>query len=166
MQYIPYNTSFTAVLRIPESASGDTVTYVIYKASDGSTFASGNATYVAGNNWKVAFTPTTLDELYILELNDSTLDAKVSEQYKAISSLPLPPEPVSGTDTQSLLTAVNNAILAVLNGGAVQSYSIGGRNLQRYSLKELRDLKAELLAQLAAETSGGTTNYADFEDPS
>jgi len=62
-----------------------------------------------------------------------------------------------------LLLAVRVAIYAILNGKAVQSYSVGGRNLQRYSLAELRKLEKEYQAQADA-ASGQVTNYAQFED--
>jgi len=64
---------------------------------------------------------------------------------------------------QELLDAVENAILAKLNGNAVQSYSVGGRNIQYYSLKALYDLRDKLMAEIGAEN--GTTNYASFERP-
>lgn len=64
---------------------------------------------------------------------------------------------------QELLDAVNAAILAKLTGNAVQSYSIGGRNIQYYSLKDLHALRQQLQAEIGAEQ--GTTNYASFERP-
>ena len=69
MNFITLNEIFTAVITIPESQSGDTVTYKIYKASDGAEFASGSATYIAGIQWKVVFTPTSADS-YIVEVNN------------------------------------------------------------------------------------------------
>jgi len=62
-----------------------------------------------------------------------------------------------------MLTAVNDAINARLSGGAVASYSIGGRNLQYISLKELMDLCAQLQQEIADEL--GTRNYASFVRP-
>jgi len=53
------------------------------------------------------------------------------------------------------LQAVNNAITALLTGGAVQSYSIRGRSLSRYSLDELRSLRAELSAVVSRQNGGG-----------
>jgi len=87
MIYITVNKEFLAIVDIPESQPGDTVTYKIYKASDGSIFAQGNMTYVAGIEWKVKFTPTTLHETYILEVNDETLDIVHSRQYKALGQV-------------------------------------------------------------------------------
>lgn len=96
MKDITINAEFTAVVSIPESLSGDTVSYIIYKASDGSVFASGSMTYLAGIQWKVLFTPVSF-ETYVLEVNNETLDVKYSESYQAVGTYAgtLPP---AGTD--------------------------------------------------------------------
>ncbi len=60
-----------------------------------------------------------------------------------------------------LLRNVNNAINAILSGGAVQSYSIAGRNLQYYSLKELMDLRNILQSAVASER-GGVKTYGQY----
>jgi len=65
---------------------------------------------------------------------------------------------------QEMLDAVENAITARMTGGAVQSYSISGRNIQYYSLDELRRLRDQLRQEIAAGKSGGTT-YARFDNP-
>jgi len=62
---------------------------------------------------------------------------------------------------QEMLDAVNTAIYAILNGGAVQSYSIGGRNIQKASLNELYTLRRKLEADIAAGNGSGRT-YAKF----
>lgn len=64
------------------------------------------------------------------------------------------------TTAEDMLTAVEAAITARLNGGAVQSYSIDGRNLQYVSLTELYTLRTKLKGEVAAET--GTRNYVAF----
>jgi len=66
------------------------------------------------------------------------------------------------TDAE-LLTAVTAAIEARLNNGAVQSYSIGGRNLQYMNITELYNLKANLEKRISAGTS--TRNYGTFRRP-
>jgi hypothetical protein len=66
-------------------------------------------------------------------------------------------EPTIATMLENVRTAINN----LLAGQAVQSYTISGRNVQRYSLKELRELEAGLMARQAAE-QGGTRAYAGF----
>jgi len=71
---------------------------------------------------------------------------------------------VTMATTQEMLTAVENAIYAICNGGAVSSYSIGGRSLQRYSLAELQKLRDKLKRELSVSKT--TTNYATFKNPS
>ena len=65
---------------------------------------------------------------------------------------------------QDMLDNVENAINARISGGTVQSYSIGGRNLQYIPLTELMKLRDQLRREIA--TSGGSTTYASFESPS
>ena len=65
---------------------------------------------------------------------------------------------------QEMLDNVDNAINARLNGGAVQAYSIGGRNIQYSPLSELMKLRDQLRREVA--TSGGSTTYAGFGSPS
>ncbi len=65
---------------------------------------------------------------------------------------------------QEMLENVENAINARVTGGAVQSYSIGGRNIQYIGLEELRKLRDQLRREIAG--SGGTTTYASFGRPS
>lgn len=64
---------------------------------------------------------------------------------------------------QEMLEAVENAIAARMTGGAVQSYSISGRNIQYYSLDELRRLRDQLRQEIATGKSG--TTYARFDNP-
>jgi len=69
------------------------------------------------------------------------------------------------TAAQDIIDAIDTAILAKLNGGAVRSYGIGDRNLTHMSLKELRETRKEYAALVSAE-QGGVINYASFKDPS
>ena len=64
--------------------------------------------------------------------------------------------------TQEMLDNVNIAINSILTGGAVQSYSINGRSLQRMPLSELQSLKKNLLSQLADENGYGRS-YVSFD---
>ena len=66
---------------------------------------------------------------------------------------------------QTMLDNVEAAINTRLTGGAVQSYTIGGRNIQYCSLKELYDIRELLRKELNAASSGSTTNYASFNKP-
>ena len=68
---------------------------------------------------------------------------------------------MSAPTKQEMLDHVNSAIDEIVSGGAVHSYSIGGRNLQRYSLRELMDLRDRLQKEINA--SSRATNYAEFD---
>lgn len=165
MNYIGYNTAFTAVLRIPDSAAGDTVTYTIIKASNGATFGSGAATSLGNNLWKVTFTPTTQDETYVLTVDDETLDVQTSESYMCVNTQPVAVEQTTATTSAELLTKVNSAISALLNGGAVQSYMIGGRNVMYMSLDQLQRLRETLQKEISSSQSKNRT-YGTFANPS
>ncbi len=70
---------------------------------------------------------------------------------------------MSAPTKQEMLENVENAINARMTGGAVQSYSIGGRNLQYISLSELMSLRDKLRQETA---SGNTrTTYVEFGEP-
>lgn len=62
-----------------------------------------------------------------------------------------------------MLDNVETAINAIMSGGAVQSYNIAGRNIQKYSLTELQNLRLQLKREIDAESSTGATNYAGFD---
>lgn len=59
------------------------------------------------------------------------------------------------TDKKAQLKAVNGAIDTLLSGGAVQSYSIRGRSLNRYSLTELMSLRDSLRTEIARKNGRG-----------
>ena len=65
------------------------------------------------------------------------------------------------TSAQTIIDNIDDAINAKLTGGAVQSYSIGSRNLQHMTLRQLYEARREYAAVLAAE-QGGTKNYGSF----
>lgn len=67
--------------------------------------------------------------------------------------------------TQEMIDAIDSAIYALMTGGAVKSYSLEGRALDRYSLTELRSLQRDYRQRLALEQGGALTNYASFADP-
>ena len=165
MDYIQVNKIHTEVIGIPESNSAHTVTFQIFKASDNYLFASGAVVYVGGINWKLSFTPTSLD-VYAIEVRNQDLDVTYSRSVQAVSSVTLsqPVEEETTPTTNELIELIDKAIAARLRGGAVQSYSIGGRNLQYMTLSELKNLRTELNELLAAGKGGGR-NYAKFVNP-
>ena len=71
---------------------------------------------------------------------------------------------MSAPSKQEMLDNVENAINTFISNGAVQSYSIGGRNIQRAQLPELVKWRDQLRREIAA--SGGKTTYATFGSPS
>lgn len=164
MVYITVNNSFIAVLRIPDSLPTDAVTYVITRASNGTTFGTGSATSLGNNLWKVEFTPTVVDETYVLSLDDTTLDVQTSESYKATIDSPVVTAPVTAATASELLDQVNSAISAILNGGAIQSYMIGGRNVMYMSLDQLMRLRDQLRKEVNCSSKNRT--YGTFAEPS
>ena len=71
---------------------------------------------------------------------------------------------LSAPTRQEMLDNVETAINARITGGALHSYSIGGRNLQYITLDELRNLRDQLRREIAG--SGENTTYASFGSPS
>lgn len=66
---------------------------------------------------------------------------------------------------QTMLDNIEAAINSRLTGGAVASYSIGGRNLQYISLSELRQMRDQLKREIASQTPNNLRTYAKFTDP-
>lgn len=62
---------------------------------------------------------------------------------------------------QEMLDAVNTAIQAIMTGGAVQSYTISGRNMQRMSLSELTKWREQLQNEISI-SQGPADNLAGF----
>ncbi len=163
---IPVNRAFTDSIPLPTASEGDTLAYMIYKQSDGSTFASGTMTYNVGIHWDVTFTPTTLNEKYLLEVVDAAGDRIASREYEAVGrTVEAPSGETLDTTPAGMLAAVNTAIAANLAGGAVQSYTIAGRDIERMPLMELYELKLKLERSIAA-TSGTGRNLIKFVRPS
>lgn len=162
MDYIIINEEVDLVLPVPGSQSGDTVTYELIK-SDGTVVQSGALTFIRDEMWRVTYKPVALGVL-ILKGFDVTIDSKRENVYKVVSGTSVT-QPVAGDDSTptavELIVLVDRAIKQRLAGGAVQAYSIGGRNIQYMTLKELREMRAELQQQIASATGGGR-NFAKY----
>lgn len=165
MDYITLNQAFTAVIEIPESINTNTVTYTIYKASSGAVFASGNVTFIAGINWKVAFTPTTENETYIVEVYNQTLDVKYSQNFRCVRNATMTASVTSDTEATAaeMLVEVNKAINSFIKNGAAQSYTINGRTFMRADLDKLIKWRIQLKREIASANGYGRT-YAKFVD--
>jgi len=66
--------------------------------------------------------------------------------------------------TQQIIDALNDAILAKIQGNVVQSYTVNGKDIKYMSLKDLREFRKELMAEIAQANGEGNVNYADFTD--
>ena len=66
--------------------------------------------------------------------------------------------------SQTDLDAVEAEIMSRITGGAVESYSIGDRSLRYIPLSELRQLRAEIAAEVIA-ASGGARTYGSRRRP-
>mgnify|MGYP001609013009 CR=1 FL=1 len=67
------------------------------------------------------------------------------------------------SDKQQMLDKVDAAIEAILDGGAVQSYMINGRRIDRMTLSELTGLRDKLQNEISAGTNRRT--FAKFTEP-
>ena len=65
---------------------------------------------------------------------------------------------------EEMLTNVESAIDAKMKGGAVESYSINGRNIKYMNLSELIKWRNQLKAEISSEN--GSRNYGGFSNPS
>lgn len=120
MNYVTYNASFTALIRDEGSATGNTVTYVVY-TSDGTSFATGSATYVAGETWSVTFTPTTINETYLVVLTNTTKSTKAEDLYKAVGVIGTVWDAVTGAAGSD--TGIANVALARLGAKRISAIS-------------------------------------------
>ncbi len=65
---------------------------------------------------------------------------------------------------QQIIDALNDAILAKIQGNVVQSYSVNGKDIKYMSLDQMRKFRMELQTEISASTGGGSINYVDFPD--
>jgi len=66
-------------------------------------------------------------------------------------------------DKQATLDTVNAAIDAILNGGAVQSYSINGRRVDKIPFADLIAMRDRLQREIGSTSSRRT--YGKFTNP-
>ena len=104
---IALNVEQTAVVHIADSLSTDVFTYKIVLASNGLTFQSGTAIWIAGNDWKVIFTPTSTDT-YMLRVSDDDYDTSWDDDYLVDGSVSAIPSfaPAGALSTIDLLNKV------------------------------------------------------------
>ena len=66
---------------------------------------------------------------------------------------------------QDIVDAIDAAILAIAQGGAVRSYMIEGKSITKYGFDELMSLRQKYATLAAQETSTGGVVYASFQRP-
>ncbi len=80
-----------------------------------------------------------------------TVGTGSTEVLPALTYAGIPTAYDGRTQAQKDLDAVQAAIRTILNGGAVQEYRIGTRNLKKYDLADLLQLEAKLKADVKRE---------------
>lgn len=120
---------------------------------------------VDGSEFVTAIAPNqsaTLTEgeyYYQAFLTDINGDRQTIEagQITVVVNLATASLPYDGRSTaKQMLDAVETAIKTILEGGAVQSYSIKGRNLAKMPMTELVTLRSQLKAEVARENAAAT----------
>ncbi len=67
------------------------------------------------------------------------------------------------TPKEDALAELNTLIRSIITGGAIQSHTINGRDMTRYSLGELLQYKRSLMKDIALENSGtDSINHGTF----
>lgn len=114
-----------------------------------------------GDGWRITIPSSTTDDwvagtwyFQLVAVSGSTQYLAGEGQFKAIASLAYTGDPGAfdgRSRAQVDLDQVQAAIRTILDGGAVKSYSIAGRNLQKYELADLLALETKLKAEVARE---------------
>ena len=133
-------------LRTNTASEGATVTGSTYGTGWEFTIAaSTTSAFDAGNwFWQAIATRTSPDETLTLGNGGLTVEAALS--YSGT------PGAFDGrTQAQKDLDAVQAAIRAIVDGGVVQEYRIGTRNLKKYDLPDLIQLEGKLKAEVKRE---------------
>ena len=114
-----------------------------------------------GDGWRVTISSSTTETwvagtwfFQLVAVSGSTQYLAGEGQFKAIASLAYTGQPDAfdgRSRAQVDLDQVQAAIRTILNGGAVKSYSVAGRNLQKYELADLLALETKLKAEVKRE---------------
>ena len=117
----------------------------------------------AGQGWRISIPSSTTSKFVAGTFFFQLVATRSSKQYlagegqfRAIESLAFAAQETPGafdgrSRAQKDLDRVKEAISTILEGGAVRSYSVAGRNLSRYELSDLLVLETKLKAEVARE---------------
>lgn len=139
--------SLTYYLRINTFGEGATATGVAFGTGWRVTLpAATTASFEPSKNWFFQSILTKTADGTKSEYSRGQIEVKPSLAYSGA------PTGFDGrTQAQIDLDAVKAAIRSLINGGAVQEYKIGNRNLKRYDLSELIELQSRLKSIVARE---------------
>ena len=157
----------TVIFDVPSFANsiGTTIdnTYTLTWYGRTNTASKGAAVTATdqGDGWRITIPSSTTADwvagtwfFQLVAVSGSTQYLAGEGQFKAIESLAYTGTPGAfdgRSRAQVDLDQVEAAIRTILDGGAVKSYSIAGRNLQKYELADLLALKTRLLAEVKRE---------------
>lgn len=65
----------------------------------------------------------------------------------------------------SIVAALDDLILAKIQGRAIESYEVGGQNVKYYSLDQLRLLRNEYATAAGAASGASRRNFAQMGRP-
>lgn len=136
--------TLTYYLRTNTATDGAIVTGSAYGSGWEFTIAAGTTTNFDAAKWYWQAVATKDSE--VLTLGNGNLTVSAALTYSGT------PGAFDGrTQAQRDLDAVQAAIRAILNGGVVQEYRIGTRNLKKYDLADLLQLEGKLKADVKRE---------------
>lgn len=131
-------------LRTNTASEGATITGSAYGTGWEFTIAAGTSTNFDAGKWY--WTAVATKDSEVLTLGNGGLTVNAALTYSGT------PAAYDGrTQAQKDLDAVQAAIRAILNGGVVQEYRIGTRNLKKYDLADLLQLEGKLKADVKRE---------------
>lgn len=131
-------------LRTNTASEGATSTGSAYGTGWEFTLAASTTANFDAGNWY--WTAVATKDSEVITLGNGGLTVEASLTYSGT------PSAYDGrTQAQKDLDAVQAAIRAIVDGGVVQEYRIGTRNLKKYDLPDLIQLEGKLKAEVKRE---------------
>lgn len=62
-----------------------------------------------------------------------------------------------------ILSVIQDAIHAIVSGGAIKEYELAGKQISKYSLSELQELERYYAGKVATQRTGGNTTFARMD---
>jgi len=131
-------------LRTNTASEGATITGSAYGTGWEFTIAASTSADFDAGNWY--WTAVATKDSEVITLGNGSLTVEAALTYSGT------PGAYDGrTQAQKDLDAVQAAIRAIVDGGVVQEYRIGTRNLKKYDLPDLIQLEGKLKAEVKRE---------------